>query len=392
MKTLIFYRIASFYGLLTLTRVNGLESHDFASFTKLASKVTVGDLQSLNDTGDIFHTNHNFLVLVHSTFESKKIESIALKIKSGFDCLLSKKDINTFKSSFDIRPDTSENDIKNIILNVFTHFKIHGNKTPLLYNKIISSLFDDFSITIATSEQIKLSYSKFPSCMDKYSEQMPFFYNTVYNNENKISIGVLILWHKNVMTGRAVFRVQSNKIASFYGYNRVIFTALTKKLGYKIDCDALIGARLPIVLDDNGALLVPYIDSSNKEISLKIDNDHGNYLVIATKKDDLILLGRADGQNLQLQHRTSEYDDYFSDDYCSHNICSNCSDDVEEDEYNVTSNGDILCQNCAGYCDQCGETVVADEMVVGLSEQRGAYYRIYACNCCAENAETMVVF
>jgi hypothetical protein len=390
--SLTFYKLSAFFGLATLKRVDALEIHDFASFAKISSKTSVDHLNQLTIDANIFHESMDFKSFVsqNNQFETNKLESLALKIKTGLDCLVSTKDVGTFKKAFRIDASTSEIEVKNIVLEFASHFKIHGNRTHLLCGKIIKSLFDDYSITIGTSAEIENAYNRFQSCMQNYAEKMPLFYGAPYNTEEKISIGVLIFWHNDIMRGRAVYRLQSNKIASFYGYDRVIFNALSKKLGYKIDCDALIGARLPIVVDDNGALLIPYIDCSNKQISLKLD-EHGNYLVIGTKKDDLVLLGSGDSQRLQLNDITANYHDYFSDNYVNTNTCSNCDCDVD-DHYSTTNNGDILCEHCAGYCEQCDETVIADNMVQALSEQRGSYYRIYVCECCADNADHMAVF
>ena len=393
---LIFYKINPFYGLVSLKRVTREESYDFASFSQLQSKTTVSELNKLIIDGaiqfesaalknSINHNNH---------YNVNRLEPIALKIKSGLDCLLSKNDIENFKRAFSITPSTTENDIKNICYNFAAHFKIHGNRMPLLCKKITSSLFDGYRITVGTASEIQEAYSLFSACMLKFSKQMPLFYGTPYNTSGKTSIGVLIFWEKDIMRGRATYRVRSNKIASFYGNDRAVFTALSKKLGFgAIDCSALIGARLPIVVDDNNALLMPYIDSSDKSISLKIDDENGNYLVIGTKLDSLILLGVADSQKLELNNRSHAYDNYFSDDYEKNEVCSNCECDIDEDDYSTDYNGNILCSNCSGYCEMCDETVLQDDMVPALSEQRGSYYRIYVCSCCADNAdEHMAVF
>lgn len=392
---LTFYKINPFYGLVSLKRVDRSEPRDFASFVLLPSKTNVCILNQLIIDNEISFQSSDFnqFISYNKHHETSKLEAIALKIKSGLDCLLSKKDIESFKCAFKIVADSSENEIKNICLNFGQHFKLHGNRTHLLCKKVISSLFDDYRITIATQAEIQEAYNQFNSCMLKFSEKMPLFYSVPYNDSGNVSVGVLIFWYKDVMKGRAVYRVKGDKVASFYGQDRVIFNNLSKKLGYKAaDCSALIGARLPIVVDDNNALLMPYIDSSDKSISLKIDDENGNYLVIGTKLASLILLGTADSQKLQLNDRSLEYDNYFSDDYEKNEVCSNCDCDIDEDDYSTDYNGNILCSDCSGYCEACEETVLQDDMVPALSEQRGSYYRIYVCSCCADDATQMAVF
>ena len=393
---LIFYKINPFYGLVSLSRVTREESYDFASFSQLQSKTTVSELNKLIIDSDIQFESADLRYLINRNnhFYTNKLEAIALKIKSGLDCLLSNQDIENFKRAFIITPSTTENDIKNICCNFAAHFKIHGNRMPLLCKKITSSLFDGYKITVGTASEIEEAYSLFSACMRPFSDKMSLFYGVPYNNSGKISTGVLILWYNDIMRGRAVYRVRNNKISSFYGNDRAVFTALSKKLGFgAIDCSALIGARLPVVVDDNNALLMPYIDCSDKSISLKIDNDNGNYLVIGTKLDDLILLGTADSQKLQLNDRSRQYDNYFSDDYETAEVCSNCNCDVDAEECSSDYNGNLLCSECAGYCEECEETVIEDDMVTALRENRnGGYTQINVCESCADNAQQMAVF
>ena len=393
---LIFYKINPFYGLVSLSRVTREESYDFASFSQLQSKTNVSQLNKLIIDSDIQFESADFKTLISNTnhFYTNRLEGIAFKILTGLDCLLSKNDIENFKKAFSITPSTTDNEIKNICCNFAAHFKIHGNRMPLLAKKIISSLFDGYKITVGTPSEIEKAYSLFSACMMKFAHQIPLFYGVPYNNSGKISTGVLIFWHNDIMRGRAVYRLKGNKIASFYGNDRAIFTALSKKLGFgNIDCSALIGARLPIITDNNNALLMPYIDCSDKSVSLSIDSENGNYLVIGTKLDNLILLGEADSQKLQLNDRSRQYDDYFSDEYEENEVCHNCDCNVDNDDYSLDYNGNILCQDCAGYCDACEQTVLVDDLVTALSESRnGAYYRIQVCECCAENATQMAVF
>lgn len=393
--TLTFYKINPFFGLVSLKRVERIEPYDFASFSSLPSKITVLELNKLHLDSDLQFESNDFksFLINNKQTGTDKLASIALKIKSGFDCLLSKRDIQNFKSAFKIDATTTENDIKNICLNFAAHFKIHGKRISLLCDKVISSLFDDYKITVATASEIAESYHQFHSCMTKFSEKMPLFYSVPYNDSGKTSIGVLIFWERGIMRGRAVYRVKGKKVAAFYGSERIIFNALCKRNGYKApDCSALIGARMPIVLDANGALLVPFIDCQDKSISLRLD-DEGDYLVIGTKLDNLSLLGTGDSQKLELNNRTSYYDDYFSDDYETNTICSNCECDVDDDDYSTDCDGNILCQECSGYCENCEQTVLFDDIVTALSETRnGNYERICVCSCCADSTDHMAVF
>ena len=196
------------------------------------------------------------------------------------------------------------------------------------------------------------------------------------------------------MLGRAVYRVKGDKIAAYYGSERIVFNALSKRNGYKTsDCSALIGARMPIVLDANGALLVPFIDCQDKSISLRLD-DEGDYLVIGTKLDNLSLLGTGDSQKLELNNRSHAYDNYFNDNYEKNEVCENCGGEVDDDDYSTDCDGNILCHECSGYCENCEQTVLCDNMVAALSGTRhGNYERIFVCSCCADNAdEHMAVF
>jgi hypothetical protein len=394
-EVMTFYKTSLFAFSCNLTRVKTSTDADFGCFELLPAHNMRDDLIELDNDNKLFLINpknyelKQFLNITPQHLTSAKVEKMFSLIKSGLIAFVDDSHIQCFLKLTNRQNLQDKTELKSVIFELLARFKCHTKHAAILTDKIIAYQIKGYSLEFATTSEIIESYEKFNSCMTKYAEKMPLFYNTPYNELGKISLSIMVLKRNGAIIARGLYRHKQNKLVKCYG-DSVLMKQVALSKGIKTDISATKGARLPIVLDDNGALRLPYIDSEKHAIYLQ-KSKHGDFLVIdSSKEDNAYVVACADNQDLTCKP-CGNYNDYFNSDFDSDFTgndctCSRCDYHIDREDCNYLYNGDVVCHDCSSYCDECNETVLADDMrPFFYRTHRGGITEGYCCESCADN-------
>lgn len=395
-ENLIFYTANVFGFSVRLTRTTDRTTADFGSFLKLAGHITLNDFLVLNENIDIFNIKKGSEIETATRYKTSQPNGTknAVKmfdlVKRGYIAFLNDKHLNSFINLANLGNLQEKSTLTPILREYLSRFKCHTKHATALSEMIINHQLKGYTLEIATESEIIEAYQKFSSCMTKYAHLMPLFYGTPYDESGNISVSIMVLKRNGYILARGLYRHKSNKIIKCYG-DSALMQNVAKMRGIKCDIGAAIGARLPIVTDDNGCLRIPYIDSEQHRISLKLnENNAPQYLVIDSKDESLTYIGEGNNQDLSLNYARA-YHDFFDDEPCkdftgeSVKTCSNCECEVDEHDYRTDAAGNILCDDCSSYCEECDETVLSDEITEFFYRARnGEIETGYCCQSCAD--------
>lgn len=160
------------------------------------------------------------------------------------------------------------------------------------------------------------------------------------------------------------------RIYSLDNYDRHNEKALTangfKKVG---SYNGKVYAR--ITRDDDNVIFAPYLDGDSQCDIL--DNE------IEAKNGKRFALLEFNGTEIKLDSTNGKKEL----DGCK---CSECGTNINADEANYLSNGNVICCDCSSYCEECEETVLADNITTFFYRSRnGDIEEGYCCECCANN-------
>lgn len=282
---------------------------------------------------------------------------------------------------------------------LFQALGVCPRQNSTLFNDILQGLIHAtmgrYEMRVLTTEtDINYAYTlgNFTSCM-RYNRSTGKVYGREYQ-DGKQSVALACLYDADGdMVARSVLRLQNNKIVRIYtSENSGKIASVYRAHGYEQSENALVGARLPIVVDDNGALSMPYIDGKTRDIRY-IEDPEGDYLQIGGERGELI--GDASATTGYLKVWDAGIDRGFhshggrdtrGDEY----NCDCCGGGIDEDNVH-TFDGECLCESCyydsTTTCDDCDNRISNNDSNYYeevYSARTGETYGACLCQSCSD--------
>jgi hypothetical protein len=204
----------------------------------------------------------------------------------------------------------------------------------------------------------------------------------IYGNdyvEGQKSVALHAIYHYEQYVGRFVVRLKNNKYPSLYtSHDSDKIKNVLHAMGYECNPSALIGARLPLLTNENNNVYMVYVDGTDKDIRL-IECDNGNrYLQVGGTKGDIIGTGNGTRGFLNINSHGRDkgfydcscvdyaigYDDDDDDMHDDEFYCDSCNEWHDNQYYN-NIDGNAICDDCRSEhyysCDDCNDTLSIDD-------------------------------